>query len=65
MDQVLLAIAGLAAYMAPCLIAGFRQHHQTLAITALNILLGWTVLGWIASLVWALTATRKEWQDSR
>jgi hypothetical protein len=25
---------------------------------ALNIFLGWTFIGWVASLVWALTATK-------
>ena len=38
-------------------IAGARRHHQTGAILVLNLLLGWTLLGWIAALVWAFTAT--------
>ena len=47
-------------YMLPWLVAWNRGHHQTLAIFALNLLLGWMVLGWIVALVWALTAVRRE-----
>lgn len=46
------------AVMIPPIIAALRGHHNTLAITALSILLGWTVLGWIAAFVWSLTAKR-------
>lgn len=53
-------IAGLLVllllYLLPSFIAGGRKHHNTSAITVLNLLLGWTVLGWIISLVWAFTA---------
>jgi hypothetical protein len=48
----------LVAYFIPALVAGYRGHHQTLAIVVLNLLLGWTVLGWIGALVWACTAVR-------
>lgn len=51
-----LVLLGLAAYLLPVAIAASRSHPNTIAIAALNILLGWTMLGWIASLVWALTA---------
>jgi hypothetical protein len=30
-----------------------------MAIFVLNLLLGWTLLGWIGSLVWSCTAPRK------
>jgi hypothetical protein len=38
-------------YFAPLVVAVYRRHHQTLAIFALTLLLGWTVVGWIAALV--------------
>lgn len=53
-------IAGLlffgGLYFIPSLVALARGHHQLLAIFLLNLLLGWTVLGWIAALVWSATA---------
>lgn len=47
-----------AAYFAPTLVALKREHHQAGSIVALNLLLGWTVLGWIGALVWSLSAVR-------
>lgn len=57
----LLAVLGgaaLLAYLIPSIVAANRQHHQIGAIATLNLLLGWTFLGWAAALVWAMTATR-------
>lgn len=48
----------MLGYMAPAAVAVTRRHHQRIAILALNLLLGWTFLGWVVALVWALTATR-------
>jgi chromate transport protein ChrA len=50
----------LPIYIMPTLIAAGRRHRHTAAVVALNILLGWTVLGWVAALVWALMDTRQE-----
>jgi hypothetical protein len=48
-----------AVYLLPTLIALSRQHQNAFAIAALNILLGWTLVGWIGSLIWALTAVAR------
>ena len=45
----------LVCYFLPGIVATLRGHRQTAAIWALNVLLGWTVIGWIASFVWSLT----------
>jgi RsiW-degrading membrane proteinase PrsW (M82 family) len=52
----LLLASILAIYFLPSLIARKRRHPQGNAILALNFLLGWTFLGWVAALVWSLTA---------
>jgi hypothetical protein len=51
---VLLILLGpmLALYFLPSILA--RQKRQATAVFVLNLLLGWTVLGWIGALVWAL-----------
>jgi hypothetical protein len=51
-STVLLAAA---LYFAPTFVATSRGHYITGAIFALNLLLGWIVLGWIAALIWSLT----------
>lgn len=48
----------IALYLLPTLIAALRSHHNTGAIAILNIALGWTILGWLAALIWSATATR-------
>ena len=43
-----------AVYFLPTLIAFLKDHKNKLAIFLLNLLLGWTALGWVGSLVWAV-----------
>lgn len=42
-------------YMLPTIIAAVQQRTNTGAIAALNVLLGWTFVGWVVALVWAMT----------
>src|SRR5437868_4678408 len=53
-----LTILGLL-YFSPTLIALLRGHHNSMAIFALNALLGWTVLGWLGAFIWSLTAVMR------
>ncbi len=48
-------VVALAAYLVPSVVGFARHHHNKWAILALNVLLGWTILGWVGALVWALT----------
>ena len=52
--ELLLIVLIFAFYFLPALIAFLRQHKNKLAIFLLNLLLGWTVLGWVVSLVWSV-----------
>jgi len=47
----------IAGYFIPSIVALGRHHQNVAGIIALNIFLGWTILGWVAAFVWALTAT--------
>jgi hypothetical protein len=49
----------VALFLVPWLIAKNRGHHQTGAILAVTLLLGWTGIGWIGALIWSLTAVQK------
>lgn len=46
----------LALYGVPSIVAFTRTHHQRFAILTLNLLLGWTLIGWVGALVWSATA---------
>ncbi|KXX64208.1 hypothetical protein AY586_14620 [Marichromatium gracile] len=48
-------LLALAFYFLPGLVAKGRRHSKTEAIFVLNLLLGWTFLGWVGALVWAFT----------
>jgi hypothetical protein len=44
-------------YFGPSFVALRRHHHNATAIVVLNLLLGWTLIGWIGAMIWACTAT--------
>lgn len=48
---VLIVMLVAVVYFLPSIIA----TRQKAAIFALNLLLGWTFLGWVMALVWALS----------
>ena len=45
---------GLLMYFLPSIIAIARSKRDAVAIFILNLLLGWSVIGWVIALVWAL-----------
>ncbi|HEX5508883.1 MAG TPA: superinfection immunity protein [Pseudolabrys sp.] len=51
---VILAIV-ITIYFTPAIVAYRRKHAQFTAILWLDILTGWTFLGWVAALIWALS----------
>ena len=50
----LVSIIVLVLYFAPTIVAVARGHHGALGVFALNLLLGWTLLGWAGALVWVI-----------
>ena len=54
LGAIFLAVAALI-YFFPAMIAWIRQHPSLAFIFMLNALLGWTVVGWIAILMWVLS----------
>ena len=42
-----------ALHFLPTIVAAIRQSRHTMLIFFLNLLLGWTVIGWVLLLVWA------------
>ena len=65
MDNVTLirVVSGLLAiviavpiYFAPSLVARRRKKRNAVAIFALNLLAGWTIIGWGAALIWSFMA---------
>ena len=55
--MLLAAFVGFLAYMLPTWVAIGREHQQMEWIAFINLFLGWTVVGWVAALMWAMPST--------
>lgn len=54
MESILVLLVFIA-YFFPAILAFSRSHHNATAIAVLNVFLGWTLIGWVLALVWAVT----------
>jgi hypothetical protein len=46
-------------YLVPTVVAHERKHKDKEVIFLINLFLGWTILGWVLALAWALSGRRK------
>lgn len=53
--HIVILVIAIVLYLLPGIIASSREHKNSTAIWVLNIVLGWSFLGWVAALVWAFT----------
>ena len=51
--------AAIYLYFIPFAIAHARRHKYTKTVFLLNLLFGWTGLGWIVLVVWAFTGEKR------
>jgi len=59
---IVLGIVGFVIYFVPLIIAILRKKSNVVAIGALNVLLGWSLIGWVVALVWALSKDQQAQQ---
>jgi len=50
----ILGIVLFVLYWIPTFVAWTRKHPDKISILVLNLFLGWSVIGWVISLVWSL-----------
>lgn len=43
-----------AAYFVPTFVAIVKKRDNLQTISLVNILLGWTIVGWVVALIWAI-----------
>lgn len=48
----------MGAYFLPTILAALRGNSSTLGVGVLNFFTGWTFVGWVVALVWALSGER-------
>ncbi|MCD7772270.1 MAG: superinfection immunity protein [Oscillospiraceae bacterium] len=51
---IALIAACIALYFTPTIIAVKNNHSSKTTIILINVFLGWTFAGWVATFVWAL-----------
>ena len=51
-------LGGLWLYFLPTMIAIMRHTKRRATIFSVNLILGWTVAGWIATIVWVIAERR-------
>ncbi len=56
--MALFIVSGLL-YFIPSVIGILRKHHNLVGLIALNVFLGWTILGWVGALIWSLLRSTK------
>jgi hypothetical protein len=57
---IIVLVAFLFIYFMPSYTAFLRKHHNRSAIVVFNLFLGWTFIGWVISLTWAMTKVESE-----
>ena len=55
--EIIILIVGLAIYFIPSWIG--YNHRNIGSIFILNLLLGWTLIGWIVAFIWAVSNDSK------
>jgi uncharacterized membrane protein len=53
---ILMLMAIVLIYMLPTFIAFGREHPRRQDVAVINILFGWTLIGWIGAFLWAALA---------
>lgn len=52
--QIIAVVIALALYFLPAILADRRKRVDVLTLALFNACMGWTVLGWLLALYWAL-----------
>jgi Superinfection immunity protein len=60
MFELIAFICGIAMYFVPAIIAHYRQHVSSGAIFLTNLLLGWSIIGWIVCFAWACSGNTRQ-----
>jgi hypothetical protein len=53
---IIIFFLGIAIYFLPSFNASSRKHPNRSSIFLLNLFLGWTLIGWVVSLVWSASS---------
>ncbi len=60
MLELLAFICGVAMYFLPAIVAHYRRHLSSGAIFLVDLLLGWSIIGWIVCFAWACSGSTRQ-----
>jgi len=60
MGEIIWVFLVFAFYFVPAINAYMGKKKKADAILVTNILLGWTVIGWVIALIWSVADDKKE-----
>jgi len=60
MNEMLLIILITLIYFIPALIAGYREHRNGVPLFIINLVAGWTFIGWFGCLAWSFSDNVKK-----
>jgi uncharacterized membrane protein YqaE (UPF0057 family) len=52
---IIFLLVSFFLYFLPTFLSKGRHHHNAGAVFIINLLLGWTLIGWAVALAWAFT----------
>ena len=56
--EILFILCGVILYFFPSLVAGGRNTKSSGGVFIINLFLGWTFVGWVVALAWAVAGER-------
>ena len=56
MSAAIIVVLSILLYLLPSIVASRRNHLQATPIFIINLLTGWTGIGWVLALAWAFAA---------
>jgi hypothetical protein len=59
-ETVIFFVALIALYLLPIYEANRRKHPKLLPIALIDVVLGWTIIGWLGAYVWSLRTQEPE-----
>ncbi len=61
----ILIATGVLVYFLPFYIAWFRRHHNKAGVFLINLLFGWTVIGWLGIFIYATLSSTSSKNDNK
>ncbi len=55
--QLIIIVSVLLIYFLPSIIAVKKDHKNMASILLINMFLGWSLIGWLVAIVWAIKKT--------